>query len=190
MINRNVEQYDYYGRPVGNQPCYCPPPPAPGLNVMPAAPWEQSIAEHNDDKYSHPYILSLIRNSNSNYYSVDSITARDAISDGLRSIGLMVYVVETDKLYRLKDGITNDNWVELNVNSDNVIKLGRYNPPSDPENGMIYFDYGESRLKYYEDGWITIPNQSDLQNVITTHDEDSNAHKAKFDEVENKWLGI
>lgn len=191
MRNYSIEHYDYYNRPTGPDPfgpgtCR----PDSGLNVRPAAPWEQAIAEHNDDKYAHQYILSLIRNSNGNYYSVDSLTARNAISVGLRVEGTLVYVIETDSLYQLKNGIENENWVELNINSENYAKLGRYNAPENPEDGTIYFDFNTGRLKYYKDGWNTIPDQTDLQNAMTSHNEDANAHKAKFEEVENNWLEI
>lgn len=47
------------------------------------------------------------------YRSVADITARDAITDIRREIGMVVYVISEDKEYRLVGGILNTNWVEI-----------------------------------------------------------------------------
>lgn len=42
---------------------------------------------------------------------VATIQERNNISEERRRLGMFVYVIETDKLYILKDGITNSNWI-------------------------------------------------------------------------------
>lgn len=200
--NQRLDKYDYYNSKSTNAPSStykdsetilelidCPL--CVDLEVEPSNEWDKSIAEHNEDVFAHPHILSLIKDSNSNYYSVDSITDRDNIGKELRGLGLMAYVVETDTLYRLEGGIENTNWAETNVNSKKLAKLGRFNPPSNPENGMVYFDLISERLTvYYNGSWNKIPNQKDIEDAILNHEEDPNAHASRFKEVENRWLAI
>lgn len=200
--DQRLEKYDYYNSKSTVAPSsnYDEPetileliecPNCVDLEVEPSNEWDKSIAEHNEDVFAHPHILSLIKDSNSNYYSVDSITDRDNIGKELRGLGLMAYVVETDTLYRLEGGIENTNWVETNVNSKKLAKLGRFNPPSNPENGMVYFDLISERLTVYHNGsWNKIPNQKDIEDAILNHEADPNAHASRFKEVENRWLAI
>lgn len=47
------------------------------------------------------------------YMQVADNAARDAISNIRRAEGMAVYVNDTDKLYILKDGVTNNDWVEF-----------------------------------------------------------------------------
>lgn len=208
--NKKLEQYNYYSQPQSysvsefvqtqkpkrkprphkhpDGPCM---PIQPGLQATVAAPWEKAVAEHNLDAYAHPHLLKLFKDKTSLYYCKDTIASRDAISMELREIGLMVYVSETDTLYRLENGIENEDWMELNVNSDRVIKLGRLNPPPNPEDGLTYFDLSAERLKVFILGsWVTIPNQTDIATAIMNHDSDMSAHSELFEEVENKWLII
>tara|TARA_B100000965_G_scaffold66041_1_gene51753 strand:- start:13 stop:1332 length:1320 start_codon:yes stop_codon:yes gene_type:complete len=51
------------------------------------------------------------------YMQVADDAARDAISDLRRAEGMAVYVNDTDKLYVLKDGVTNNDWVEFSSGS-------------------------------------------------------------------------
>jgi hypothetical protein len=44
---------------------------------------------------------------------VADLTARDAIATNLRTEGMMVFVVSTQKNYQLKGGVGNGNWVEI-----------------------------------------------------------------------------
>jgi hypothetical protein len=196
MINQRLDQYDYYRQPSytvteeprrGHRPC----PPQGGLQAQPAQPWEKSLAEHNLDKSAHPYLLSLFKNGTSQYFCKDTVKERDAIADSVRCLGLMVYVSETDTLYILRTGLTNLDWEELYLNTDHSVKIGRLNPPSNPENGTLYFDLGEERLKICVGGtWLTLPSQDDITAAISTHDSDVNAHAALFEDAENKWLTI
>lgn len=201
-VNQKLEKYDYYSSKSTNAPSStyqdsktiselmdCPL--CVDLEIEPSNEWDKSIAEHNEDVFAHPHILSLIKDSNSNYYSVDSITDRDNIGKELRGLGLMAYVVETDTLYRLEGGIENTNWVETNVNSKKLVKLGRFNPPSSPEDGMVYFDLISEKLTvYYNGSWNKIPNQKDIDDTVLNHEADPNAHASRFKEVENRWLAI
>lgn len=43
----------------------------------------------------------------------ETVIDRNAIPLKRRTIGMAVYVLENQKLYILKDGFTNDNWVEF-----------------------------------------------------------------------------
>lgn len=45
--------------------------------------------------------------------TVDSTTSRDAITSARRSEGMMVYVENDEKVYILKGGVTNNDWVEF-----------------------------------------------------------------------------
>ena len=183
----NLKPYNYYGP---NPPGGCQPCPHPGLHAYPAAPWSEAIIKHNLDEEAHPYILNLIKSLSCNYLSVDSLLGRDSISKESRKEGLMVYVVETDLVYRLEKGLENTNWEELNINSKQYIKLGRYNPPNNPYVGMIFFDLREERLKVYLGEWVSLPNVLDITKMIQNHNEDPNAHAERFSEVENIWLAI
>ena len=183
----NPEPYDYYHKP---KPSGCQPCPNPGLHAYPSPPWTTEIYKHNKDEQAHPYLLNLIKNITCNYMSVDSLTNRDSIKEESRKEGLMVYVVETDLVYRLEGGIANTNWVELNINSEQYIKLGRYNPPINPSIGTVYFDLVEERLKVYITDWLALPNMSDISQMIRKHNEDPEAHADRFKEVENIWLAI
>lgn len=51
------------------------------------------------------------------YMQVADNAARDAISNIRRAEGMAVYVNDTDKLYILKDGVTNNDWVEFSGGS-------------------------------------------------------------------------
>lgn len=202
MNNPDIPQYDYYGTGDIYSPCnpnypnyqnhpITPCPPKPGLDAYPAPPWDKAIAEHNLDHSSHPYLLSLFKTNTSNYYCKDTIAARDAIGKEIRVEGLMVYVTQTDELYRLEGGIENDNWKLLNVTSKNYARIGRYNPPENPQDGDLYLDLSDERLKFYFlQEWHVIPNQKDITDAIQNHNTDKDAHRARFEEVENIWLTI
>lgn len=49
------------------------------------------------------------------YRSVASIAERDAITVARRKVGMLVYVIDTDQYFTLKNGITNSGWVEWAV---------------------------------------------------------------------------
>ena len=57
------------------------------------------------------------------YMQVADDAARDAISDIRRAEGMAVYVNDTDKLYILKDGVTNNNWVEFSGGTGGSIDI-------------------------------------------------------------------
>ena len=187
-MNRRPQQYDYYG-----DNCHhmnpCPPPfPSP---VASAPVWDRSIAEHNEDKNAHQYILNLLKDAGGLFLCKDTIAARDLIPEGIREIGMLCYVVEDDVLYQLKTSLDNGGWVNTNINSDQYIKLGRFNPPSEEEPGLVYFDLNENRLKtYFEGTWHVILTEVELKKAILEHDFDEQAHADKFKEVENSWLSI
>lgn len=159
MINKNNYKYDYYH----HKPCM---PPAPGLDIFPGSEQDKAVAEHNLDQTAHPYLLQLFKESSGQYLCRTTVADRDAIPMESRSIGLMTYVYQTDKLYRLEDGIENNNWQELNVNSKKFVKMGRYNPPENPENGTTYFDFSSERIRVFlTDRWLDMPNFADLNQV-------------------------
>lgn len=191
--------HDYYHRPLDSQGgCYpAPPPPPPrpcpnpGLHANPAAPWSVDLIEHNSNRNSHPYLLDLIKNASGEYYCKDTIEARDAIKEEYRKVGTMVYVSETDELYRLEKGISNSDWKTLNVNSQQYIKLGRLNPPLNPDDGTVYFNLIEEKLYVYlNKKWIGLPNMKDVKKVVLDHNADPYAHAERFAEVENIWFTI
>ena len=177
MINRNTNKYDYYHKfPQCNRPPL-------DLEINPGFPFDKAIAEHNLDVHAHPSLLELIKQSSGQYLCKATIADRNAIVEESRSIGLTVYVYQTDKVYRLEDGIEDENWQELNVNSKRTIKIGRYNPPASPEDGMTYFDFGSERLRVFlVDKWIDIPNHSDLEQIkLDLKAELESAFDQKFD---------
>lgn len=47
------------------------------------------------------------------YIVIETLFERDALPEQLRRIGLLVYVVEEDKEYRLTGGIENSYWNEI-----------------------------------------------------------------------------
>ena len=198
--------HDYYGRPLDSQGggCYPPPPPHPhphhphpqpcpnpGLHAHPGHPWTLELIEHDTNRNAHPYLLDLIKNASGEYYCKDTLAERDAIKDEYRKVGTMVYVTETDELYRLEKGISNSDWKTLNVNSQQYIKLGRLNPPLNPVDGMVYFNLIEEKLHVYLKGtWIGLPNMKDVKKVVLDHDADPNAHAQRFADAENIWFTI
>lgn len=54
------------------------------------------------------------------YREVYSLLDRDAITDDRRSDGMLVYVQQENKIYKLEDGVENTNWVEFNVDSSAI----------------------------------------------------------------------
>ena len=202
MMNYNMPQYDYYGvaskddRIAGsyssciNEHVIEPCKPCPGLQAHPAPPWDKAIAEHNLDHSAHPYLLELLRDKSSLFFCKDTLAERDAIGEELRRKGLLVYVTETDALYYLKNGIKNTDWAEWGVNSEKYTKLGRYNPPNSAENGVVYFDLGTEHLKIYMNGWVSVPRQKDIVELLANHNIKPGAHEDRFREVENVWLAI
>lgn len=55
------------------------------------------------------------------YREVADLLARDAITVARRSDGMLVYVQSEDKIFKLENGLTNDNWVEFKVDSSQVV---------------------------------------------------------------------
>lgn len=51
------------------------------------------------------------------FRSVADNTERDNITPARRSVGMLVYSIATEKLYQLKGGIANTNWVEAQLGS-------------------------------------------------------------------------
>lgn len=51
------------------------------------------------------------------FRSVADNTERDNITPARRSVGMLVYSIAVEKLYQLKGGITNTNWVEAQLGS-------------------------------------------------------------------------
>ena len=49
---------------------------------------------------------------NGGLMSVNTLVERDAIPAERREQGMFVYVINTDKLYYLKNGVTNNDWAE------------------------------------------------------------------------------
>lgn len=207
MNNRPPQPHNYYGPPPPPHGGYypppnncgpmhpphpgCHPPHGPGLDIVPAAPWDKAIAEHNLDKHSHPYILSLIKaNTTNKYFCKDTIVERDNIGEELRSEGLMVYVMENDTVYRLQEGLTNEDWRELSITDDKTVRIGRFNPPLKPQLGTVYFDLTECRIKVYTGQWINLPTKLDIDIAIANHNSDANAHADRFADADNLWFAI
>ena len=114
-MNRKPPQYDYYGDNRYHNGYGCPPPmPQP---ISPAPIWDRAIAEHNEDKNAHQHILNLLKEASGLYLCKDTLAERDAIPEGLRALGMLVYVVENDTLYQLKSSIDNAGWENTNINS-------------------------------------------------------------------------
>jgi len=55
------------------------------------------------------------------YREVADITARDSITVARRSDGMLVYVQSEDKIFKLENGLTNDNWVEFKVDASKIV---------------------------------------------------------------------
>ena len=55
--------------------------------------------------------------------SVTTITTRDAIPAARRDNGMLAYVISEDKYYKLLNGITNSDWVELAISSSSTVGL-------------------------------------------------------------------
>ena len=49
------------------------------------------------------------------YRSVEMIEDRDSIPEERRELGMVVYVEATQKVYTLRDGINNDDWIDFNL---------------------------------------------------------------------------
>lgn len=58
------------------------------------------------------------------YRSVETIADRDNITEQRRKEGMLVGVKSEDKIYKLKGGVTNDDWAELDLggNSEGLIQ--------------------------------------------------------------------
>lgn len=54
------------------------------------------------------------------YREVADLLARDAITLARRSDGMLVYVQSEDTIYKLENGIENENWVEFKINASQV----------------------------------------------------------------------
>lgn len=54
------------------------------------------------------------------YREVTDILARNSITFARRSNGMLVYVKSEDKIYKLLDGLENENWVEFKIDSSAV----------------------------------------------------------------------
>lgn len=186
MHNHELKPYDYYHGPHDG----CAPCPHPGLHAYPGRDWELALHQHNIDEKAHPYLLKRLKSMVCNYCYKDSLSARDLIPAEERKVGMMVYVAETDLVYRLERGVENSHWNELNINSKQYIKLGRYNPPEKPTLGTTYFDLKENRIKVFLGEWISLPNMLDINRMIQDHNVDPKAHADRFAQVENIWLAI
>lgn len=55
------------------------------------------------------------------FYIVDTLYDRDEISPNNRKIGLLCYVIEQNMYYRLRGGIENDNWDDLDLDNNGII---------------------------------------------------------------------
>lgn len=54
------------------------------------------------------------------YREVTDLQARNSITLARRSDGMLVYVQSEDKIFKLENGLTNDNWTEFKVDSSLV----------------------------------------------------------------------
>lgn len=66
------------------------------------------------------------------YRSVKTITERDAIYTSRRDTGMLVYVSADEKIYILKNGITNASWVELKLGNNTSTDTVAYTKNSIP----------------------------------------------------------
>lgn len=55
------------------------------------------------------------------YREVADILARNAITFARRSDGMLVYVKSEDKIYKLENGLDNENWVEFKIDASAVV---------------------------------------------------------------------
>lgn len=81
------------------------------------------------------------------YRSVLMLTDRDKITTARRKIGMLVYVRENNKMYLLKDGISNDNWVEFSGGGQSNLIVSSLEP-SNPESSIVWLDPINNTLKY------------------------------------------
>ena len=123
-------------------------------------------------------------NTKQNYIIVDNILDREIIPDSLRFIGLIVYVIDEDKEYRLKTGITNNDWVELTGSTGNIKQnyvivasladIENY-PISDRFIGLVIYASDIDR-EYRLTGGIENSNWVEIQNItINTGGESGNS---------------
>ena len=54
------------------------------------------------------------------YREVADLLARDAITISRRTDGMLVYVQSEDKIFKLENGIQNENWVEFKIDASQV----------------------------------------------------------------------
>lgn len=159
--------------------------------IEPPKNYDLAIQTHNLDPNSHPYLINMILNHAADYSCVDSVAKRDAIPYYKRKAGILVYCLDVDTIYQLESGLTNEDWKIFETASKQYINLARYNSPENAEDGWVYFNLAEKRLKYYIDGnWISIASTADIEAMVSQHNLDLNAHADLFAQVENKWLGI
>lgn len=55
------------------------------------------------------------------YREVTDLLARDSITIARRTDGMLVYVQSEDKIYKLENGIENENWIEFKVDATQIV---------------------------------------------------------------------
>lgn len=79
-------------------------------------------------------IVSTGGSGDTNYIIVNNINERDLLNLSYRKIGLICYTIDTDKEYRLVNGIDNTNWNEISVSEGGCCNYVIVNSLTDIEN--------------------------------------------------------
>lgn len=122
------------------------------------------------------------------YIVCENIAERDSISNDKRGLGLIAYVISDDNLYQLQGGLSNNYW-EILIKP--FASVGMFNPPANPNEGVIYYDLTEEKLKIFMfQNWQEIPNYEIITGLISDHNNDIHAHKSLFEVSKNFWKSI
>lgn len=76
------------------------------------------------------------------YRVVADITARDAITDDRRSVGMRVHVISTARDYRLVGGTANANWVEVGTDGDDTLREDLASEVADKGASLVALEQG------------------------------------------------
>ena len=92
--------------------------------------------------------------------SVQNLQERNSIPEERREEGMLVYVANNKKIYGLRGGIANENWVDANLliggeNAGQVVVT--ISEPEDPTAGTLWLQPEEGNLYYRDIGntqWV------------------------------------
>jgi hypothetical protein len=124
-------------------------------------------------KFSTTWLRESIGGGGGNWRSVADTTARDAIPTDQRVLGLEVWVYGGQRLYQLRDGITNSNWVEIQPTEGSLYVDATTG--SDTNQGLVASPIktlaeatrrsgtlGRTAVIYFAPGTYTIPSVTEI----------------------------